>query len=162
MWYLTRYMYRAPLAIANITATNLIPWDLDKSTITLKYKHKKPVQTRTITYTMRQFCWLLAQHIPDKNFRIVRYVWLFAPTNKKKSLARINELIPIPPNHITLNQRPTAYRDRMITVFKKDPYICECCGDIMRPHSVTFFASRQQRFITRMIQRKVITLHDTS
>ena len=151
MWYLTRYMYRAPLAIANIKKTNLIPWDINNSTLTIQYKHKKPVEVRTITYTMKAFLGLLAQHIPDKYFRIVRYAWLFSHRKRKKSIQRIQELIPIPHNHLTLQERPLTYRQRLITIFQKDPYICHCCWDVMIPHSITFFASRQQRFITRII-----------
>jgi hypothetical protein len=55
MLYLTRYMYRAPIAISKIIDSKLIPNDIDNSTITVQYMHKKPRQKRIITYTLRQF-----------------------------------------------------------------------------------------------------------
>lgn len=150
MWYLTRYMYRAPIAISKIIDSNLIPEDIDNSTITVQYMHKKPRQKRFITYTIREFLWLLARHIPDKYFRLVRYSGIFAPNKRKKSITLIDQQTPPPLSHKTIPERPITYRSRMITSFGKDPLACSCWWtfDLF---SLTYFSKRTHTFVSKYI-----------
>ena len=150
MSYLTRYMYRAPIAISKIIDSKLIPNDIDNSTITVQYMHKKPRQKRIITYTLRQFLWLLARHIPDKYSRLVRYWGVFSPNKKKKSIKYINEQNPPPQSHTTIPARPTSYRTRMMTTFKKDPLACSCWCTF-ELFSITYFSKRTHSFVTKYI-----------
>lgn len=150
MSYLTRYMYRAPIAISKIIHSNLIPWDIDNSTITIQYMHKKPREKRVITYTIREFLALLSRHIPDKHFRLVRYSGIFSPNKKTKSIQLINEQIPVPSYHETIPTRPTTYRERMIATFKKDPFACSCWW-LFELFSLTYFSKRTYSFVTKYI-----------
>lgn len=150
MWYLTRYMYRAPIAISKIIGSNLIPNDIDNSTITVQYMHKRPRQRRVITYTIREFLWLLARHIPDKYFRLVRYSGLFSPTKRKQSIKNIHEQNPPPQSHTIIPARPITYRTRMMTTFNKDPLACSCWCTF-ELFSITYFSKRTHSFVTKYI-----------
>jgi len=54
MGYVTRYMYRPPVSLTKIIDCNLTD-DINDSSITLKYFHKKPHEERIITYSMFEF-----------------------------------------------------------------------------------------------------------
>jgi hypothetical protein len=116
----------------------------------VQYMHKKPRQKRIITYTLRQFLWLLARHIPDKYFRLVRYSGIFAPNKKTKLIECINQQIPLPLSHETIPARPTTYRSRMISTFKKDPLVCSCWW-VFELFSLTYFSKRTHSFVTKHI-----------
>jgi Putative transposase/Transposase zinc-binding domain len=150
MAYLTRYMYRAPIAISKIINSTLIPNDIDNSTITVEYTHKKPRQRRIIIYTLRQFLWLLARHIPDKYFRLVRYSGIFSPNKKTRSIELINQQIPPPTSNETISIRPTTYRSRMIATFRSDPLACTCWWTL-ELFSLTYFSKRTSSFVTKYI-----------
>lgn len=148
---MTRYMYRAPVAVSKIVSSNLIPWDAHKSTLTLEYFHKKPRERRTITYSVFDFIGLLARHIPDKYFRIVRYSGLFSHKKRKQSIKAINEIFPPIQELHTMTKRPTNYRDRLIQSFRKDPMNCPCCRWVLTLVSLTFFSKKSHCFITKLI-----------
>lgn len=151
MWYLTRYMYRAPISIAKIINTKLIPWDIYNSYITLKYIHKNPREERQHTYSIKEAFQLLVRHIPDKNFRNVRFAWAFAPRIRKKVIAIISASHPPPPECKPLPKRPKKYRERMIATFWKDPLSCPCCRTSLDLYSLTYYSKFWRAVETKYI-----------
>jgi hypothetical protein len=151
MWYLTRYMYRAPISIAKIIRTNLISWDIENSTITLKYINKNPREERQHTYSIKEAFQLLVRHIPDKNFRNIRFAWAFANRVRKKTIAILNASYLPPPECKPLPKRPKAYRERMITTFNKDPLSCPCCQNTLQLYSLTYYSKLWRTFETKYI-----------
>jgi hypothetical protein len=72
MSYVTRYMYKAPVSITKIIDAKLTK-NPHKSTITIKYFHKKPREERTITYTVFEFLGMIIRQLPDKYFKCIRF-----------------------------------------------------------------------------------------
>jgi Putative transposase len=120
IWYVSRYVYRPPLAQSRIT-------HYDGNNVTIKYEHKQPKETRFTTFTGLEFIEHLARHIPNKYFHTVHYGWIFSSTHKQYFLEL---LIVILPNTIPRQKPcklPAWFRERMIKSFGKDPLECPCC-----------------------------------
>lgn len=147
MSYVTRYMYRPPVSLCNITNIN-DTWDIHTSTITLKFYHKSPRELRTITYTMLEFIWLLARQIPNKYARTIRYGWIFLPQVKKKHLATLaactrHRYAP------KLYTRPRKFTQRIQQSFWHNPLHCSACNIDMMLTSITYFTKKTQTFVTK-------------
>lgn len=159
MSYVTRYMYRPPVSLTKIINCNLTD-DINDSSITLKYFHKKPHEERIITYSMFEFMWLIARQLPDKYFRVVRYWWFFAPNKKAKALEKL-KTIPLADTKIihknkVINtdckvnkSRPISYQNRLMVSFGKDPFECPCCKHHMIKTSITYWSKKDNSFFTK-------------
>jgi len=147
MSYITRYMYRSPVSVSKIIDSNLTD-DPHTSTITIKYTHKKPREERIITYTVFDFIGMIMRQLPDKNFRTIRFYWLFAQNTRKDNIPKIHELVPRKPEK-PIPKRPTKFVDRMRKSFGEKTLHCSNCDQEMILHSITYFSKRTGTFSTK-------------
>lgn len=147
MSYITRYMYRSPVSISKIIDSTLTD-DPHTSTITIKYTHKKPREERTITYSVFEFLGMIMRQLPDKNFRTIRFYWLFAQNKRKKDIQKIHKLVPRKQEE-HISKRPVKFTDRMREAFGKNPLQCSNCKQEMMLISITYFSKRKQIFSTK-------------
>jgi len=91
--YLSRYTHR--VAIAN---SRLIAFDEQGVTFKWKdYRAKEPDRHKTMTLTTDEFIRRFLLHVLPDGFHRIRYYGLFANKVRSKHLARVRELLQIPP-----------------------------------------------------------------
>ena len=115
--YVARYTRRLP-----VSKSKIIAYDQDNQTVTWRYHpHNQPTPVQTTLHT-HDFIDRMIQHIPPKNFRLVRYVGIFATKNKKKFSPLLKKLSRFDPP-----KRIPTWRERQLQYTKQDPLQCPCC-----------------------------------
>ena len=118
--YIGRYTKRPVIAEARIIYC-------DKRWIVFRFKDYaeggkiSPKKMGTFT-----FITYLTQHIPDKNFRIVRGYGIFSNRLKGELLPKARILLSQPAQQEKLPQK--SWRERKLESTGKDPIICESCS----------------------------------
>lgn len=79
------------------------------------------------TLSVEKFISLLIQHIPPKNFRMIRYYGLLASRAKKKMFAIVFKLL-YQAKRLGKNLKKITWRMRQIFYRKIDPLVCKLCG----------------------------------
>lgn len=149
MSYMTRYMYRPPVSLSNITAFS-DTWDPHTSSITVRYFHKNPREERFATYSLFEFMGILAMQVPDKYFRTVRYGWIFVPQVRKKYIPILESCTRDTHRHAKkLSQRPTSFPERIQTTFWYNPLHCTDCNLSLELVSITYFSKKTNAFVTK-------------
>jgi len=121
IWYVWRYVKR-PV----ISQTRLMY--IDENDITYSYVDKRDDTIKYISCSILNFIWRLLQHLPNKNFRMIYYYWMFANRCKQKYLSIINSFYPHPDNLPTI---PTKFWQRMCFFTWKNPLLCSCSGHFL-------------------------------
>lgn len=123
--YIGRYIKRPTIAQSRIIA-------YDGGNVTFSYKDKRDNKTKIITTTALKFIGLLVQHIPQKNFHMVYYYWIFANRCKAKYLKILNAFFKNPPQKLVI---PKSFRQRLYYSMWCDPLRCDCWW-IYRKHAL--------------------------
>ncbi len=118
--YIWRYLKRPVIAQSRII-------QYDWHNVTFSYLDKIDNEKKEISCSALDFIWFLIQHIPNKNFKLINYHWIFANRCKTKYLQVLNS--PIQPF-------PYYYRDRIFLLTWKDPFSCSCWWLFSR-HSIS-------------------------
>jgi len=113
MLYCVRYAKKMILSEKRI-----ISFDQHKVTFSTKIAEK----VVTLTYSLEQFMKCILQHIPEKNFRLIRYYGFYANNAKKKyqQALKHKETLQAP-------ILPTTWRYRQFLRDGVDPLICSLC-----------------------------------
>lgn len=114
--YLWRYLKRPAISQSRILS-------YDQNNVTFSYLDKRDKKTKTISCSPIKFIWLLTQHLPDKNFRMLYYYWLFANRCKKKYISLINTYFD---HSSKLPTIPTSFCQRLYFFTWKNPLLCSC------------------------------------
>ena len=124
--YIWRYLKRPTISQSRILF-------YDWKNVKYSYKDKNDWETKIVTCSALEFIWYLIQHIPNNNFHMVYYYWIFANRCKSKYL----EILKIFTNHsISHKIFPTRFFERQLSFTWKDPLKCKCWW-IMHLHSLT-------------------------
>jgi predicted RNA-binding Zn-ribbon protein involved in translation (DUF1610 family) len=119
--YIGRYTKRPVIAETRITA-------YDGQYVEFYFEDHATSQTLNLKLTVEEFIARLIRHIPDKNFRQIRYAGIFATRVRTKllSIARnlLNQLKKLP-------RKILSWRDRRIKDNGHDPLLCPACGTEM-------------------------------
>lgn len=116
--YVWRYIKRPVIAQSRIL-------NYDKENITFNYTDKRDKLVKDISCPVMDFMGLLLQHIPNQNFHMIYYYWIFANRCKKKHLRIINTYY----NHETKIPRIAKnFRERIYMFIGKDILKCSCWG----------------------------------
>lgn len=119
VWYIWRYLKRPVIAQSRII-------DFDWVSVTFSFKDK--YLNNKVSFdscSALEFIWRLIQHIPNKNFHMVYYFWLFAPTKKAYFLPIINRAYP---SNRFLNRPPKNFASRLMLFTGINPLRCSCWG----------------------------------
>lgn len=147
MSYITRYMYRAPVSINKIIKCKFTD-NPHTSTVTIKYMHKKPREKRIVTYSVFDFIWMIMRQLPDKNFKSIRFYWLFAQNTRKQNIPKIHTLVPRK-EKTKIPLRPIKFADRIRISFWENPLHCSKCKVSMIIQSITYFSKKTNTFKTK-------------
>ncbi len=81
-------------------------------------------------------------HLPQRHFRCIRYSWIFSQWHRKKYI----DLLLL----LTKEEKepkiiiPQTYKERMITYFWIDPFLCPICKSEMVLTSAIFYPTKEQ------------------
>ena len=114
--YIGRYIKHPPIAESRIIA-------YDGKQVTFWYKDTETEQKITVTMDKFEFIGLLLSHIPEKNFKIVRYVGIYSRRGYRHTQTEFHdaEMILI----------KKSWRDEIKKTFDYDPLICPYCNTEM-------------------------------
>lgn len=118
--YISRYMRRPAIGINRIEV-------YDGQTVTFKYIDKKDKQEKHETLTVEAFISRLIRHIPDEQFKMIRYYGMYSRRSKslsKKMLAAWQQGRRRRILKVKKTIRRQTWRERVISSGQKDPMIC--------------------------------------
>jgi len=110
--YIGRYVKHPPIAESRIMV-------FDGKQVTFGYKDSETKQRKTVTMEKFEFIRLLLSHIPEKNFKIVRYVGIYSRRGYKHRQTEFHE------GEMILIKR--SWREEIKRTFNYDPIICPNC-----------------------------------
>jgi hypothetical protein len=110
--YIGRYVKHPPIAESRIIA-------FDGKQVTFWYKDSETKKRITVTMEKFEFIRLLLSHIPEKNFKIVRYVGVYSRRGYKHRQTKFHD------GEIIFIKR--SWREEIKKTFQYDPLICPYC-----------------------------------
>ena len=125
--YIGRYLGRPPIASSRID-------DYDGNTVTFHYTRHEDNKTVSENVPAIEFIKKLIVHIPEKNFKMVRYYGFYSSESARICLQRgANLTTLIPKSHRAALRKKNTWRFAMMQAFDVDPIKCSYCGDMMKP-----------------------------
>ena len=111
--YIARYMKRPAIALKRILS-------YDGNNVTFRYFDKKAKREKIETVNVIEFISRVIRHIPDRNFKTIRYYGLYSRRNKTK----FDKILKVKKNKIPKKQ----WREKIKEMTGKDPLVCRRCG----------------------------------
>lgn len=124
--YVGRYLKRPPLAETRIT-------NYDEKGVTFFYLSHYTKQRTLVTLTTTEFISRLIRHIPDQNFRLIRYYNWLSNRNRSKLLPIVYSLV----KHASSSFQAISWRSMFQKSFGYDPLLCSICHTIMELTSIS-------------------------
>lgn len=119
--YIIRYAGRPAMAQSRITS-----YDYETKQITYWYEDHKTGDTVTVTEHVYAFFLKLIQHIPEREFKMVRYYGIYATCeHRHKKVVKLRLRKQRSFFHRAKN-RPRHYRRSLVDTFGVDPLLCTC------------------------------------
>jgi hypothetical protein len=115
--YLGRYIKRPPIAETRII-------DYDGKTVTFSFLDHYDDTHKSMKLLVVEFIKRLISHIPDKNFRVIRYYGFLATRVSKQLLPIVYEQLQIRKSMVKVNK---SWRGMIIDIFGYDPLLCPRC-----------------------------------
>lgn len=115
--YIGRYVKHPPIAESRIIV-------FDGKQVTFWYKDSETKQKKTVTMDKFEFIRLLLSHIPEKNFKIVRYVGIYSRRGYKHRQTEFHD------GELILIKR--IWREEIKKIFDYDPLICPNCKNELK------------------------------
>ena len=132
--YIARYV-RHP-AISN---RRIIGYD--GQSVTFIYEENNKKYTKTLPKL--EFIKAVVQHIPDKQFKMIRRVGLYARRSNLKYEIAKQILDPAPKNEVG----KFNWRKNITNYTQKDPLICDRCGEEMHLYKITYFDGSEYKTV---------------
>lgn len=126
--YIGRYAKRPSVSEACITY-----YSFEEQIIKLQYRDKYTGENKIAVFSIEGFISRLIRHIPEKNFKMIRYCGLYANRVKNELIAllfyQIIELFGTA--DLLFERQPKNWRERIAEFTGKDPLICPNCKTTM-------------------------------
>jgi|BioPla2DNA2_1021312.scaffolds.fasta_scaffold55968_1 hypothetical protein len=110
--YIGRYMRRSAIALRRIIS-------YDGKLVTFKYFDKKEKKEKTETIDVMEFIARIIRHIPDRNFKTIRYYGLYSRRNKSK----VDKILKVKKNKISKSK----WKDKVEAGTGVNPLLCPRC-----------------------------------
>jgi hypothetical protein len=127
--YLGKYIKRPPIGETRIKA-------YDGKFVTYEYLDHYTNTKKLMTLPVLKFIARLISHIPDKNFRVIRYYGFLANRVSGKLLPLVYALLNL--KKVILKKVYTPWRQLIINTFHYDPLNCPFCNIPMLPSYSVF------------------------
>lgn len=123
--YIGRYAKRPSVSEAKIVS-------YDGKSVTFEYKDKLTKEHMHLCLKASEFIGRLARHIPEKNFRTIRYGGFYS-NRTKENREKLRQTLPKRYRGVFRfeGMTPKSWRERILEMSGKDPLLCPQCGDIM-------------------------------
>lgn len=121
--YIGRYIRRPAIALGRIE-------EYDGEYVTFKYTDKTDGKEKKETVTVEEFIGRLVRHIPDENFKTIRYYGVYSRRIKKQSKEKISLYQQTVKRNIVRIKRilkKRRWRQRIKEQTGKDPMVCPKC-----------------------------------
>jgi hypothetical protein len=118
--YMIRYAGKPAMAQSRIMA-----YDKENRIVKYYYEDHKTEQRVEVTESIYRFIWKLLRHIPEPQFKMVRYYGIYATCDhrhKKAVKIKLHKQNQYKKNH----NQPKHYRLSLIDTFGVDPLLCTC------------------------------------
>lgn len=119
--YIIRYTGRPVMAQSRI-----LDYDKKKKMIHYYYEDHKTEERIEVEESVIELMKKLIIHIPDEQFKMIRYYGIYATCNHRKK-PKVREMLK---KAISKFKEILSYRRQLIQVFNTDPLLC-CCGHYM-------------------------------
>lgn len=110
--YIGRYIRRPAIALRRILT-------YDGKSVTFKYFDKKEKKEKTETIDVMEFIARIIRHIPDRNFKTIRYYGIYSRRNK----AKVDKILKIKRNKIPKK----SWKEKVEAGTGKNPLMCPRC-----------------------------------
>jgi hypothetical protein len=132
--YIGRYAKRPCLS-----ETKILYYSFEEQRIIIAYHDKLSDTDTQIELTIEEFLIRLIRHIPEKNFRMIRYYGIYANRIRTKLCEFLTPQIIALFGIAQLTFEPVkTWRERMIELTKIDPLLCPNCQIEMDYMSITY------------------------
>ena len=120
--YVARYTKRPPIAESSIL-------DYDGDMVTFTFVEHKTQQRECLTLSAEEFMKLLIRHIPDSNFRVVRYYGIFANRVRGELLPKVFAILGQDywKAKAAVAQLGSFWRRQLELFNRLDPLVCSLC-----------------------------------
>ena len=127
--YIGRYLGRPVIASSRIDS-----YDPIKDEVCYHYDRHEDEKRVDVKLSALEFAKLLIVHIPDENFKMLRYYGLYSTkTAHCEYVIKAALATAFRSSTITQLRATTHYRNNMLLTFRIDPLTCEYCGHLMEP-----------------------------
>ena len=127
--YLGKYLKRPPIGETRIKAYN-------HSTVTFEYLDHYTETTAMMTLPVLEFIARLIAHIPDLNFRNIRYYGFLSNRLRGKLLPVVYKLLKM--KNVFRKKVYTPWRQMILNTFGYEPLKCRFCGTLMQLSHIIF------------------------
>jgi hypothetical protein len=140
--YIGRYVSRPAIAESRIKR-------YDGKEVTFYYERHEDSEKVEVTISAQEFIKKLIRHIPDRQFKMVRYYGIYARRSKYK----VKQFLTYQQKQRKLKWKKLNWRERIQKVFGYDPLKCEKCGKQMEVYDVYYpkYGSMMEIFQKRML-----------
>ena len=125
--YLGKYLKRPPIGETRIKL-------YDGNTVTFEYLDHSTHIKEIMSLPVLNFIERLICHIPDKNFRMIRYYGFLSNRLRGKLLPLVYKLLTM--KHVITTKVYLSWRTMIQTAYKFDPMRCPLCKSIMLLNAV--------------------------
>jgi len=141
--YIGRYVSRPAIAESRIES-------YDGQEVQFWYEQHQDGKRVEVKLPVLEFIGKLIRHIPERQFKMVRYYGLYARRRKKKS----QQIMSIWKKYKRLKNKKIHWRERIKKSFGHDPLTCPKCGAEMILNDVVYkkYGSMLERLKRRMDQ----------
>lgn len=124
--YIGRYMRRPAMALSRIV-------NYDGRNVTFKYFDKKEQKEKQETISAEEFISRIVRHIPDEQFKTIRYYGIYARRGKKLADRLMEAYMGnrIEKKKGERKQQRIGWRNKLKVFTGKDPLECSRCKEIM-------------------------------
>lgn len=105
-----------------MASSRIINYDKDKKMIHYYYEHHKTKERVDVEEDIFEFMKKLIVHIPESQFKMIRYYSIYATCNHHHKDEVKRKLVFKNACHL----KKISYRQDLIDTFDTDPLLCEC------------------------------------
>lgn len=140
--YVGRYVGRPAIAESRILK-------YDGKNVTYKYTRHEDNKVIVETVHVYEFIKRIIRHIPEKNFKMIRYFGIYS----RRSKGKVNFIKMIDKRILSIRKSIANWENRILAIAGVDPCKCPNCKNKMRFHDIVYpkYGSMRERLRIKII-----------
>ena len=140
--YVGRYVGRPAIAESRILK-------YDGKNVTYKYTRHEDNKVIVETVHVYEFIKRIIRHIPEKNFKMIRYFGIYS----RRSKGKVNFIKMIDKRILSIRKSIANWENRILAIAGVDPCKCPNCNNKMRFHDIVYpkYGSMRERLRIKII-----------